>query len=289
MKELTRAVKDTARDIVYKKLREYGHVNGKRMLRAKLRQLGWSELKAAEEGECEFKNVRKELDALTREWNAMGLPSPALQGDIAGEFIGPLHEEYQSKWADSRWCEDFWPTVDSIRDANPNVFLCICAIWLHALGATRIYVTDSANDHGVDLLGVFEDAAGAFVGLAVQAKSSSRRMTPGEVKQEYFKFRDGLDNQQLAALLASKTGMHDSPLAGQMGLGFGVVGAGEVSAEVVAKEYHLFLRSGLQLAYSVAREISHDRLIDFLAKWSSQTKKSKKRNWATIIAKHTRS
>ena len=167
-----------------------GIVNLQRRFSAYLRKSGQSALAAEENAEKWFETLRIRLEAELLSWVRRGLPRPASLGADQRTLVTWQHPDYEVLTGLPTLGSAFVEILHWLRQLDSRQFLIPSAVFLAHLGASRIYITDSSGDEGIDLVGTIETGPLKSAGLFVQAKTTSRRggVTRDSVLLEYAKY-----------------------------------------------------------------------------------------------------
>ncbi len=186
-------------------------------------------------------------------WNALGIPAPVgFVGKQGNTLVTYHHERFAELVGQEGLASHFgelhqWLGVQAERD-----FLFPCAVQLLAMGATRILITDTSGDAGVDLIGKFDVGPLSGTVVFVQAKTSNSVITREVVYAEYGKFRAGQNSEKgrdyASAIGASRTGAGLGPV-------FCIMANVEFkdNAKRAARELGVLLKSRRQISHDIAK------------------------------------
>ena len=123
-------------------------------------------------------------------WDHLGIPRPLVRGESDPVFVSWRHTGFlRYSGLPHAIDENFCDIFDYVRTSDPERFLLVCALWLKIAGFQRIYICDSRGDEGADLLGIIEGGPLRSVAVVVQAKTSNRPISRGDVLREFGKYR----------------------------------------------------------------------------------------------------
>lgn len=136
---------------------------------------------SAEFAERNLGNVIVKIFERCEEWSELGLKNPLHILDQKGRLITWLHPRFEEISGKKPLSPDYCSILKSIQAADSREFLGYCACYLYALGCTKIFITDSSGDGGIDLVGSFSDGMLRNVCIFVQAKTTA---SPSQLSKE---------------------------------------------------------------------------------------------------------
>jgi hypothetical protein len=217
-----------------------------------LKARGFAQIIAEEFAESNIGLLLTKVLKVCGEWEALGIPSPLHVVDQEGTMVTWKHPNYETISGRTRLSEGFCDVWQWVKGCRDREFLFCCAAYLFQLGCSRIYVTDTTGDAGLDLIGIHE--GGPFRGMcfAVQAKTAAIEVGKESLFSDYTKFlllRYNIkwDEYQRA------TGI-DKACDG-VGLVYIFASNQEFNPAIVqaARDLPIMLRSGRQIAHDLAK------------------------------------
>jgi hypothetical protein len=192
-------------------------------------------------------NILKMCD----QWEALGIPRPLDIVDQNGSIVTWKHPRFENitgrKPLSGLFC-DVWNWVKNCHDRD---FLFCCAAYLFSLGCTRIYITDTTGDAGLDLIGIIESEPFRGLCVVVQAKTAHGQIRKEDLFSDYTKFlllkHDPKWDEYRKAASIDKA--HDG-----VGILYIFASNCEFSQPIVqaARNLPIMLRSGRQIAHNLA-------------------------------------
>ncbi|MFT4177406.1 MAG: hypothetical protein QM627_12225 [Luteolibacter sp.] len=124
------------------------------------------------------------------EWDDLDLKSPLHILNQTGNLITWPHPKFTEISGKTPLSGDYCAILQAIRNAKPREFLGYVACYLYAIGCTRIFITDTSGDGGIDLLGSFSNGNLRNICIFVQSKSSGpdSQLNKEVLLSEYSKF-----------------------------------------------------------------------------------------------------
>ena len=185
------------------------------------------------------------------EWESLGIPCPLHVADQNGAIITWKHPKFGTISGRDTLPEHFCDVWQWVKSRHEREFLFSCAAYLFLLGCSRIFITDTTGDAGLDLMGIHEK--GPFKGLCflVQAKTAQNEVSKETLFSDYTKF----------LLLRHTVKWHEYQKAAGIdkaadGIGLVYIFASnlEFSPAIMeaAKTLPIVLRSGRHLAYTLS-------------------------------------
>lgn len=137
------------------------------------------------------KNVGQALTQIVEmsaQWESLGIPVPLHVVDQSGSIITWLHPKFEDISGRSKLPSEFCNVWSWVRGCYEREFLFCCAAYLFAMGCTRVHITDTTGDGGIDVIGVVERGAFRGVCFLVQAKTAQTEVTKEAVFSDYTKY-----------------------------------------------------------------------------------------------------
>lgn len=231
------------------------------------------------------KNVPLLLEQILKvcdQWESLGIPRPLEVVDQKGSIITWRHPNYEKISGRKKLPDSFCDVWAWVRSAREREFLFCCAAYLFLLGCSRIFVTDTTGDGGVDLIGIHE--ADPFRGMCflVQAKSALSQVGKESLFSDYTKYlllRHAARWEEYRKVL----GVDKS--SDGIGIIYIFASNQEFCPAIIqaARDLPIMLRSGRQLAHGLAKRADLRRWMAAQAAVGS-TDASLSRNLQGLIA-----
>jgi hypothetical protein len=124
------------------------------------------------------------------EWDKLDLKSPLHVVNQTSNLITWPHPKFTEISGKTPLSSDYCAILQAIRNAKPREFLGYVACYLYAIGCTRIFITDTTGDGGIDLLGSFSNGNLRNICIFVQSKSSGpdSQLNKEVMLSDYSKF-----------------------------------------------------------------------------------------------------
>ena len=153
---------------------------------------GFEQFRAEEVAEQQQALIWRKLNEASDEWRALGLPSPiGPPVDWGDNWLTWRHPRFFELTGQTPLQKKYIIIHDWISALDPREYLLVGVLFLKILGCNPIYITDGANDEGVDCIGRIENGPLRSIVVLVQAKTrQGNRTVMGKdiVLQEYGKF-----------------------------------------------------------------------------------------------------
>jgi hypothetical protein len=122
------------------------------------------------------------------QWESLGIPMPLYIVDQLGSIVTWLHPKFENISGRTKLPQNFSDVWAWVRACYEREFLFCCAAYLFDLGCTRVHITDTTGDGGIDVIGIIE--RGPFRGLCflVQAKTAQTEVTKETIFSDYTKY-----------------------------------------------------------------------------------------------------
>jgi len=133
---------------------------------------------SAEFAERNRKNLILEINTLCGEWEKLGLDMPLCISE--SRVITWIHPSFMDHSDFPPITREFTQILSAVRGAAPRDFLGIMACYLVSIGCTKVFITDTSGDCGIDLIASFGSGELGQVCLFVQAKTSTGIATKKE-------------------------------------------------------------------------------------------------------------
>ena len=117
---------------------------------------GHPQIIAEEYAEKNIALVLTKVAKVCDQWEALGIPRPLHIANQVGTLVTWKHPNYETISGRQRLPEQFCDVWRWVKGCMEREFLFCCAAYLFQLGCSRIYVTDTTGDAGLDVLGVYE-------------------------------------------------------------------------------------------------------------------------------------
>ncbi|PWU19859.1 MAG: hypothetical protein C5B50_05365 [Verrucomicrobia bacterium] len=195
------------------------------------------------------------------EWESLGIPCPLHVTDQHGAIVTWKHPKFGTISGRATLPQHYCDVWQWVRSCYEREFLFCCATYLFLLGCTRIFITDTSGDAGLDLIGIHEKGPFKGVCFLVQAKTAQNEVSKETLFSDYTKF----------LLLRHSLKWHDyqkavgiDKAADGIGLVYIFASNLEFNPAIVeaAKNLPIVLRSGRHLAYTLSLKAD-------LNKWST--------------------
>lgn len=132
------------------------------------------------------------IDWITRElirWEEAGASRPAWFAEDGRTLLTWSHPKFADRTGYPRTDLLYFEALDWIHTLEGRAFLIPCAVFLHSIGASPIYITDGQGDEGIDLIGMVNRGALRSTIVFVQAKSGGGPMSRDAMLLEYAKYK----------------------------------------------------------------------------------------------------
>jgi len=152
-----------------------------------LRTKGYAELICEEYAES---NLNLCIEYISREvegWNSLGVSSP-LQVISNGRVVTWRHPHFQEITGLKPLHPDFCDIWEWIKSISSREFLFCCSGMLWCIGCSKIFISDTSGDAGIDLLGIIENGPLRGVVVLVQAKTANDDVNKECVYSDYAKY-----------------------------------------------------------------------------------------------------
>lgn len=213
---------------------------------------------AEEYAEKNISLVLQQILKVCDQWESLGIPRPLDVVDQNGSIITWRHPKFEQisgrkKLPDS-FC-DIWAWVRKCRDRE---FLFCCAAYLFLLGCSRIFVTDTSGDGGIDLIGVQETDPFRGMCFLIQAKTALSEVGREALFSDYTKYillrHTAKWDEYRRALGVDKT-------SDGVGIIYIFASNQEFNPAIVqaARDLPIMLRSGRQIAHSLSKRANLQR------------------------------
>ena len=185
------------------------------------------------------------------QWESLGIPMPLHVVDQLGSIITWPHPKFEDISGRAKLSRHFCDVWSWVRACYEREFLFCCAAYLFELGCTKVHITDTTGDGGIDLIGILD--RGPFRGLCflVQAKTAQTEVTKETVFSDYTKYillrHQAKWDEYQNAIGINKA--HDGA-----GVLYMLASNLEFNATIkqAARDLPIILRSGRQIAHSLA-------------------------------------
>lgn len=254
-------------------------VNVERLFRSYLSGKGDLDTECDEVAEKYILDVKRKIELKVSEIEILGLPRVLCQiDDSPSHYMCWYHPKYEDDTGLTMMPEDFNHIVNWIDSLDPREFLIPCAMFLKLAGATKIYITDSSGDQGIDCIGLIDEGVLKSTALYVQSKTSEKNdITRDTVLMEYGKYLS----------LPHTAKFHDYRRA--LGIDKSVNGCTSMYIFLANKEFKpparevstnlgVLLRSRVQLAYWLAMHYGIERCQEIFNSLKSDLSASLTRN-----------
>ena len=244
---------------------------------------GHASIAAEEIAEMSIGVVIEKVLKVCDEWEALGIPRPLHITDQSGTIITWKHPKYLTISGRQPLPEHFCEVWQWVKNCQERAFLFCCAAYLFELGCSRIFVTDTRGDGGLDLIGIHEQPPLRGVCFLMQAKTAAGKIAKESLFGEYTKFlllrhHKKWDEYQKALGI--------DKAADGVGLVYIFTSNQEFDPAVIqaARDLPIMLRSGKQIAHCLSKRADLKRWIA-VRDLVGETQASLTRNLHSVIGK----
>lgn len=243
---------------------------------------GESSLRADELAEEWANRMNEAAEASLHKWSAIGVPPPAVQFREA-RFLTLRHPRYPALAPLGGLPADYPAWLGLVDGAGPKQFTLMVCAWLSAAGCSEIYVTDAANDFGVDCFGVIREGPLRSACVLGQAKTAGKAISVATVSADYNRYSEGFWDSDLAGRCLHATQLEDS--AGGLAATYVFLSNSEFATpcRAFARSHRFLLRDRRQLAYTLSCAFTFDGLATLLVARASDVRRSLDLNWAPVF------
>jgi Restriction endonuclease len=223
-----------------------------------LKSKGHVQMIAEEFAERNIGFMLNNIQTVCEQWDALGIPRPLEVTDQNGSMITWKHPRFEEISGRKRLPENFCDVWQWVKDCREREFLFCCASYLHLLGCSRIYITDTSGDGGIDLIGIYEHEPFRGICFLVQAKTALSEVGKESLFSDYTKFlllrRNAKWNEYEKALGIDKT-------SDGVGIVYIFASNREFNPAIVqaARDLPIMLRSGRQIAHALSKRADLNR------------------------------
>ena len=216
-----------------------------------LKSRGHVQMIAEEYAEKNIGLLLNNIQVVCEQWDALGIPRPLEVTDQSGSIITWRHPKFEGISGRRKLSENFCDVWRWVKECRDRDFLLCCAAYLHLLGCSRIYITDTSGDGGIDLIGIYEIEPLRGVCFLVQAKTALNEVAKESLFSDYTKYlllrRNVKWNEYEKALGIDRT-------ADGVGIVYMFASNLEFNPPIVqaARDLPIMLRSGRQIAYALS-------------------------------------
>jgi hypothetical protein len=216
-----------------------------------LKSKGHVQMIAEEYAEKNIGLLLNRVQAVCEQWDALGIPRPLEVIDQGGSMITWRHPKFEAISGRRKLSENFCDVWRWVRDSRDREFLLCCAAYLHLIGCSRIYITDTSGDGGIDLIGIYENEPLRGVCFLVQAKTALNEVGKESLFSDYTKYlllrRNARWSEYEKALGIDRT-------ADGVGIVYLFASNQEFNPPIVqaARDLPIMLRSGRQIAHALS-------------------------------------
>jgi hypothetical protein len=218
-----------------------------------LKSRGYVGVVAEEYAERNIGLLLTKILKVCEEWAALGIPSPLHVADQTGTLITWKHPKFENVSGLPKLSENFCDVWRWVKDCREREFLFCCAAYLFLLGCSRIFVTDTSGDGGIDLIGIHE--AEPFRGMCflVQAKTAMSDVGKESLFSDYTKY---LLLRHTAKWDDYRKALGIDKTSDGVGVIYIFASNQEFNPAIIqaARDLPIMLRSGRQLAHSLSRK-----------------------------------
>lgn len=134
----------------------------------------------------------RRLNLRLQVWSRLGIPYPFWpKEDDEKCLITWQHHKYEELTGFAPVQKNYIEVMGWVSDLNSKEFLVACCVYLKAIGATKIFITDGSGDCGIDVIAKVEGSAFNSFVFFVQSKTVQNKtatISRDTVLKEYGKY-----------------------------------------------------------------------------------------------------
>ena len=283
MKSVCQSVQELSESIIDTNLKAKA-VNLRSALRDRLLTEGHTSYRADEIASEWAGRLSKEINERLQEWDLLGIPRPLIQGSSASTFLtfkNPSYEKYSGK---KGLPTDFPEILEFIRTLSTREFLIVPACLLFIAKCDPIFITEGANDGGIDCMGKLSHSPMRSLCIFMQSKAGPTlpKISTNTIRQEFAKFQDFQNSTQFINYLTALDTMYS--VDGQA-FCYAIVSNSEFDKAACnhARKKQVLLRSCRQAAFWISQSFRAEHLVQLRNELEPFLSRDLRRNIAPII------
>lgn len=165
-------------------------VNALTKFKEYLRSQEFSGIICEEFAEKNSSNLVNQIITWCEEWTLLGLNKPLHLMNQKGGMITWAHPKFEQLSGYSPLDQQYCSILKWVREANERQLLGYAALFLYSLGFTKIFITDTSGDGGIDLVGSCADSRLLNLCFFIQCKTTNdnKQLDKGILLSDYSKY-----------------------------------------------------------------------------------------------------